>query len=350
MRSYQIIEFGAPLQETTRDDPEPQGTEVLVRVSACGVCHSDVHLRQGYFDLGEGERFNVSDRGLAPPFTLGHEIAGEVAALGPEAVGVEVGEPRLVFPWIGCGECETCAAGDENLCLAPRTLGTRRDGGYSDHVMVPHPRYLLDYAGIDEDLACISACSGITAYSALSKVLPLGGRDRLLLIGAGGVGLMGLRIAAARTEAELIVADIDPVKRAAAREAGAAQVIDPAADGALEALIEASGGGVAAAIDFVGAPASAGFGLGSLRRGGKLVIVGLYGGKLSLVLPLVPLRPITIMGSYVGTLREMNELLDLIRAGHVTPIPITERPLSEANAALEDLQAGKVVGRTVLRP
>lgn len=350
MRSYQIVEFGSPLQETIRETPEPEGSEVLVRVSACGVCHSDIHLRQGYFDLGDGERINLSERGMKLPFTLGHEVVGEVAALGPDAGGVEVGERRLVFPWIGCGECETCAAGVENLCLAPRTVGTRRDGGYSDHVLVPHGRYLLDYAGIEEGFACISACSGVTAYSALSKTLPLSARDRLLLIGAGGVGLMGLTIARARTEAELIVADIDPVKRQAALEAGAAQAIDPAEDGALEALIERSGGGVAAAIDFVGAPASAGFGLGSLRRGGKLIVVGLYGGKLPLVLPLVPLRPIGIIGSYVGTLAEMNELLDLIRAGHVTPIPMASCPLSEANAALDDLEAGKVVGRMLLRP
>jgi alcohol dehydrogenase/propanol-preferring alcohol dehydrogenase len=99
-----------------RETPEPEGAEVLVRITACGVCHSDIHLWEGGFDLGWGLRIDVTERGLVPPFTLGHEIVGEVAALGPRASGVAVGERRLVFPWIGCGDCGACRWGRTTAC------------------------------------------------------------------------------------------------------------------------------------------------------------------------------------------------------------------------------------------
>ncbi len=350
MRSYQIVEFGKPLAEAVHDAPEPEGSEVLVRVTGCGVCHSDVHLWQGYFDLGGGQRFNVGERGLKLPFTLGHEVVGEVAVLGPDAEGVAVGDKRVVFPWIGCGDCGVCRAGRENLCLQPRFVGTRRHGGYADHVLVPHPRYLLNYDGIDEDLAALYACSGITAFGAVNKALPLAKGDTLLTIGAGGVGLMGLRLAQAMTDANIVTADIDEAKRTLARANGAAETIDATEADAAQQVIELSGGGVAAAIDFVGAPSSAQLGFDALRRGGRLVIVGLYGGTLPLSLPMMPFRAASIIGSYVGTLDEMRELLALVRSGKVAPIPVHRRPLAEANAALQDLMAGKVEGRTVLRP
>ena len=350
MRSYQIVEFGRPLEARDYPTPVPQGTEVLLRVHACGVCHSDLHIWKGYFDLGDGQRITIADRGVGLPFTLGHEIVGEVAALGPDAAGIEVGDRRVVFPWIGCGDCDACTRGDELLCGAPRNIGTRRDGGYSDHVMVPHPRYLIDYSGLPQDAACTYACSGLTAYSALKKFANLGEGDSIVIIGAGGVGLSTVRLAPAVVGAKIVVADVDPVKRAAAREAGADDVIDNGAPGAAAAVRKLTGGGAAAAIDFVGSPASARFGLDVLRRGGSLIVVGLYGDRLPMSLALFPLKMLTVQGSYVGTLAEMHELMRLAKAGDVQPIPISTRPLAEATAALEDLKAGRVVGRVVLKP
>lgn len=153
MLSYQLQQFGHPLVQVLRDTPQPQGSEVLVKVGSCGVCHSDVHLHDGYFDLGGGVRLDMT-RTVQPPRTLGHEIAGTVVALGPEAKGVAIGERRVVFPWIGCGACGFCQAGDEHLCNAPRALGLHRDGGFADHVLVPDPKYLLDYGALPEEQAC----------------------------------------------------------------------------------------------------------------------------------------------------------------------------------------------------
>jgi D-arabinose 1-dehydrogenase-like Zn-dependent alcohol dehydrogenase len=273
MLSYQIQDFGKPLAQVLRETPTPTGTEVIVKIGSCGVCHSDVHLHDGYFDLGGGNKLDMT-RVLQPPRTPGHEIAGTVVALGPEAKGAKIGDRRVVFPWIGCGTCSLCAAGDEHLCNAPRSLGIQRDGGFSDHVVVPHPKYLVEYGNLPEDEACTYACSGLTAYSALKKTGNLGATDPLLIIGAGGVGLSGVRIARELfPQAPIIVAEVDQSKWEMAKAAGANECIDSTADGAGKLLFKSTGGGVAAAIDFVGAANTFNFGYGALRKAGKLVCV-----------------------------------------------------------------------------
>ncbi len=349
MKSYQIVEYGAPFQLSERETPKPRGSEVLIRVRACGVCHTDVHFRDGYFDLGDGKKLDSSVF-HRPPITLGHEVAGEVVAIGPEASGVSVGDRRVVYSWIGCGSCSVCDAGDENLCPAARFIGAHVDGGYSDHVLVPHPRYLLDHSGIEETLACTYACSGITVYSALKKVAPLSADDVLVIIGAGGLGLMATRLAGAVVKVKLVVADVDDRKLEAAREAGADHVINPNDEGAKDRIIEMTNGGARAAIDLVGAPSSFQFGMDVLRSGGKLVVVGLHGGAISLSLPLLPLRAMSLVGSLVGNLTEMQELLALAKAGQVAPIPIETRSLERVNETIDDLKAGRIVGRVVLVP
>ena len=349
MLSYQLEAFGRPLSQVIRDTPQPQGSEVIVRVGSCGVCHSDVHLHDGYFDLGGDAKLDMT-RALQPPRTLGHEIAGTVVAVGPEATGVQVGDRRVVFPWIGCGSCSLCQAGNEHLCNSPRALGVHRDGGFADHVVVPHPRYLLEFGSLEEEQACTYACSGLTAYSALKKVAPLGPRDPLLIIGAGGVGLSGIRLARQMFDTPPIVVELDPAKWDIAREAGAGQVIDPKADGALKSLVKATGGGVAAAIDFVGAAATFNFGFGALRKAGKLVCVGLFGGSTPIVPAMVSMKAVSVMGSYVGSLQEMQELMAIARSGVLPGLPLTTTPLAQATQALEDLRAGRIRGRTILKP
>jgi D-arabinose 1-dehydrogenase-like Zn-dependent alcohol dehydrogenase len=349
MLSYQVETFGRPLSQVIRDTPQPQGAEVVVRVGSCGVCHSDVHLHDGYFDLGGDAKLDMT-RALNLPRTLGHEIAGTVVAVGPEATGVQVGDKRVVFPWIGCGACSLCQAGDEHLCNAPRALGIQRDGGFADHVVVPHPRYLLDYGTLPEEQACTYACSGLTAYSALKKVGPIGPRDPLLIIGAGGVGLSGIRLARQMFDVAPIVVELDRGKWDIAREAGAGQLIDPTEEGAQKALVKATGGGVAAAIDFVGAAATFKFGFGALRKAGKLVCVGLFGGSTPIVPAMVSMKAVSVTGSYVGSLQEMQELLAIARSGVLPDLPLATTPLAQATQALEDLRAGRIRGRTILKP
>lgn len=350
MHCQQVIEFGKPLEGRDYPAPEPVGTQVLIKIDACGVCHSDLHLWDGYFDLGGGQKIELADRGIKLPFTMGHEIVGEVAALGPDAEGVEIGDKRIVFPWIGCGECPVCQAGNELHCNAPLTLGTRYDGGYSDMVIAPHAKYLIPYDGVPAELACTYACSGLTAYSALKKLAHLSKDDHVVIIGAGGVGLSAVHLAPSVLKAKIIVADIDGTKRAIARQSGAHETIDNSADDVLTTLMDMTGGGAAAVIDFVGAPATATFGMNGLRKGGIYVCVGLFGDAVPVSLPLLPLTMRTIMGSYVGTLEEMHELMALVRDGKVAPIPYEVRDLDQATNALMDLKDGKIKGRVVLRP
>jgi propanol-preferring alcohol dehydrogenase len=341
-----LAAYAAPLCETVADVPEPAGTEVLVRVRRCGVCHSDVHLQDGYFVLGADKRLDVTS-GRALPFTLGHEIAGVIEQAGPQAEGATVGREVAVFPWIGCGACPACAAGDENLCAAPRHLGVYVDGGFATHVLVPHPRYLLDHAPLPAALAAAYMCSGLTAYAALKRLAQHAARGPALLVGLGGVGMMGLALALAMFPFPPLVAEIDAAKRAAALAAGAAAAFDPADPAARKALLAATGG-VFAACDFVGSDRSLHFALGALAKGGKVVVTGLIGGTYSTPIAMFPLRAMTIEGTLVGRLDEARELLALARTGKVTPVPIIERPLAAAQASLDDLRNGRIVGRVVL--
>lgn len=350
MRCYQIIEWGQPIQRRDYPTPTPTGTEVLLRVTAAGICHSDVHINDGFFDLGDGKRAELAKLGAELPLTLGHEIVGVVEALGPDATGVEVGDARVAFPWIGCRQCRVCAREPEHYCLSPKFLGARRNGGYAEHVIVPHPKYLVDYEGIPTELACTYACAGLTAYGALKKLMPLEDDEYLVTIGAGGVGLSGVHIAPALTDAKLVVADVDPEKRAVARQAGAHETVDNADPDAVAKIKDLSQGGVKAVIDFVGAPATAQFGLDVMRKGGTLVVVGLYGGALSVPTPFFPQRAIAIRGSYVGTLDDLKELVAIGQEGKIPPIPLEVRSLDTAPQSLADLRAGRVRGRVILKP
>lgn len=350
MRSYQITQWGQPLEARDAPTPTPRGTEVLLKVIGCGVCHSDLHIKIGYFDMGGGRKVRHEDHGTNLPFTMGHEIVGEVVALGPDAGGVAVGDRRVVFPWIGCRECARCHAGEELMCTAPKHLGAFVAGGYADHVMVPHAQYLVDYGSTASALAATYACSGLTAYGALKKAGPIAAGDWLLVIGCGGVGLSAINLAKLVMPGRILAADIDPAKRAAALKAGADEAIDNGDKEAMRALRKLTGGGVAAAVDFVGAPKTSRFGIDALRRGGTHVVVGLYGDSLEVPLPYFPFKLMTIKGSLVGTLQEMQELMALVRAGKVPPIPVATRPLDQVNQVLDELEHGRVVGRVVLTP
>jgi len=345
MHRQSLTAYGAPLCETVADVPQPQGSEVLVRIERCGVCHSDLHMQDGYFVLGGDKKLDVR-AGRTLPFTLGHEIAGTVEGAGPDS-DTKSGARVAVYPWIGCGQCAACKVGDENICTAPRHLGTTVDGGFATHVLVPHPRYLIDYAPLPAGYAGALMCSGLTAYSALKRLADRAARAPLLLIGLGGVGLTGLAFARAMYGTAPFVADIDPKKREAALAAGAAEAFDPSDPNARKALLKASGG-IYAACDFAGSDASLNFATGVLAKGGKVVVTGLIGGAYSSAVAMFPLKAMTIEGTSTGTLAEARELIALVRTKKIAPPPLAERPLAQASATLDDLRAGRIVGRVVL--
>lgn len=347
MLSYDVVEWGKPLEKTERETPEPRGTEVLLKLKYCGVCHSDVHIRDGYFDLGGGKRLAMSERGISLPATLGHEPHGTVVAAGPDAGDVAIGEDRLVYPWTGCGGCPRCREGLDNFCMAARCVGLQRPGGYADHLLVPHPRYLIDAGGIDPAWAATLSCSGLSTYAAVSKLNPIPPDEWVAVIGAGGLGLSAVSILRAIGHQRIVAVDIDAAKLNAAENAGAAAIVHGGQADAVEKIKQVAGGLLYGAVDLVGTAETATFALAVLRKGGRLILVGLYGGEIPLSLVATIQRALTIQGSHLGSIDELKQVVALAREDKLRPIPIQKRALAEVSRTLDDLKAGAVVGRVV---
>src|SRR6266436_665011 len=290
MRRQSLVKFDAPLCETIIETPKPQGKEVLVRIERCGLCHSDLHIQDGYADLGGGKKLDTT-RGMTLPFTLGHEIAGIVEEVGPDVSKDLIGAKKAVFPWIGCGQCRDCLNGDENLCVKQRFLG----------------------------------------------------------VAIGGVGMMGLAFAQAMFKQKIAIADLSPAARESALKNGADVAYDPAEADVAKRIIRETEGGFDAIVDFAGNEKSMAFAVAAVARGGKIVVSGLMGGNFSLPMVQWIYKRMTIEGFMVGTLAEGHELMALARAGKIKPTPMKEEPMGDVQKWIDELRAGKVVGRIVLK-
>lgn len=349
MQSYDIVEHGRPLQLQWRETPRPTGREVVLRITHSGLCHSDVHFWRGHFDLGGGRKAYLSDRGVLPPITLGHEPLGLVSAVGPEVRDLKVGDKRLVYPWLGCGRCWACERGMTTLCVTPKAIGVARPGGFATHLLVPDAQYLVDPDGVDDAFAATLACSGITSYAAVNKVLPRTyAGDWVAVIGCGGLGLLAVSILRALGFDRIIGCDVDDAKLQAATALGASRTLRSDRPGAGAALTELAEGRLAGAIDFVGMGPTFQLAYPALRRGGAYVLVGLHGGDVQLPLPPVAQRGVAILGSYVGTQDELVAVVALARSGKLRPAPIAMRDPAEITTALEELEHSRHIGRTVL--
>ncbi len=347
MRRQSLVQFAAPLCETIVETPKPQGAEVLVQIERCGLCHSDLHIQDGYADLGGGKKLDTT-RGMTLPFTLGHEIAGVVVEVGPDAPKDLIGTKKAVFPWIGCGKCRDCLAGDENLCVRNRFMGVSIDGGFASHVLVPDAKYLLDYDPLPIGFAATLMCSGITAYGALKRLVERPRQRNLLLIGLGGVGMMGLSLAQAMFKQPITVADLSPEARATALKNGASAAYDPTEPDIVKRILKETEGGFDGIVDFAGNDKSMNFAVSTVARGGKIVVSGLMGGQFSLPMVQWIYKRMTIEGFMTGTLDEGKELMALARAGKVRPTPMKEEPMGEVQKWIDELRAGHVVGRIML--
>jgi propanol-preferring alcohol dehydrogenase len=349
MKAARIIEPKKPLEISEVETPKPKDAEVLVKVKAVGVCHSDLHLWEGGYDTGDGF-MKVTDRGVKFPVIPGHEIVGTITEMGSAVQGFSVGDNVLVYPWIGCGNCPACRVGNDNLCDAPRSLGVFQNGGYAEYVVIPHFKFLAKVSGIDLDAAASLACSGLTAYSAIKKA-NANSQHNIVILGAGGLGLMGVQLARAITRANIICVDIDDSKLQTAKELGADHVVNSKDPEAVQKIMSLCGGkGADSVIDFVNAPPTVKMGLAVLRKRGNLILVGLFGGAIELSLVTIPLKAITIQGAYTGNYNDMLELLGLAQRGVINPIISKKYGLADANVALDDLRERKILGRAVINP
>ncbi len=351
MRAWAVVENGKPLQEVEWLTPEPKGTEVLVEVTHCGVCHSDLHIWEGFYDIGGGKKMSLADRGVKLPLAMGHEIVGRVRKLGPDAAGLgaKEGDLRIVYPWLGCGHCDKCLADEDNMCLVGNSLGVYQNGGYGTHVVAPHPRHLVDPGTLDPAVAATYACSGITVFSAIKKVMPIPPQDPVVVVGAGGLGLNAIAVLKAMGHKNIISVDLSDEKLVAAMKAGATKVVNASGGDVTARIVAAAGGLVEAVVDLVNGTSTARFAFEALRKGGKLVQVGLFGGELTVPLPIMAIRALTVRGSYVGSVKELRELVQLAQDGKLEALPVASVPQRDANDALMRLRDGKVTGRLVLK-
>lgn len=322
--------------------PEPGPGEVLLAVTAAGICHSDLHVMA----VGPG----VLPYEL--PFTLGHEAAGRVAAVGPGVTGLDTGAAVVVHGIWSCGHCRRCAAGRENYCLAPPGAvgnGLGRDGALADYLLVPDQRHLVSAEGLDPVVAAPLTDAGLTSLHAVNRSL-----DRLdagavvLVLGVGGLGHLAVQVLRALTEATVVAVDTRAAARDLGLASGAQHVAAP--DDVAGLVAELTGGtGVDVAFDFVGSDGTLRLAAATLAPGGDLTVVGSGGG----VLPVgksgqVP-RGTRLSLPFWGTRAELAVVLDLARDGLLRP-HVQTWGLSEVVQAYDALAAGEVLGRAVVVP
>jgi propanol-preferring alcohol dehydrogenase len=316
--------------------PEPFREEVLVQVAGCGVCRSDLHILDGLFpEL------------VRPPVTLGHEIAGRVAALGPDVDGLVEGAGVAVMVGWGCGSCALCISGAEHLCANGDEAGATKDGGFAEYVLVPHGRFLVPLGELDPIEATPLGCAGITARAAIRRAQPvLTGAATLVVIGAGGLGQYAIQLAQVLTEARVVAVDAAEPRRRRAAQLGATAV------GAGDALAEirelTQGRGAEAVLDFVGTDETLALAGEVVATRGIVALIGLAGGRVPFhFFGTAPEATLTTV--VAGSIRDLEDVVELARSGRLES-EIDQYPLSSIHAALDDLRGGRIAGRAVLVP
>ncbi len=345
MQALQLVEWNHDPEFRDVAEPDPGPGEVVVRIGGAGVCHSDLHLLYEF------------EPGLLPyplPFTLGHENAGWVHAVGAGVSGLEVGEPVAVYgPW-GCGRCIRCRQGTENYCVEGATAeaaggGLGRDGGMAPYQLIPSARLVVPLGDLDPVAAAPLTDAGLTPYHAIRRSLPkLVPGSTAVAIGVGGLGHMGVQLLAAMTAARVIAVDQRPKALELAAASGA-DVTVTAGDNAAEEIRDATGGlGADVVLDFVGAETTMQLGAAVTRPLGDLTIVGIAGGAIPFSFFAVAYE-VSLQTTYWGSVTELMELLELARRG-VIKAEYTTYPLADAPKAYAALKAGTVRGRAVVVP
>jgi D-arabinose 1-dehydrogenase-like Zn-dependent alcohol dehydrogenase len=348
--SYDLVEWDKPFQMAERAVLKPTGRSVLVKVIASGLCHSDLHIKKGFMDLGERGKLTFEQRGAKLPITLGHEIAGEVVDVGEGVADVVIGQKVLVFPWIGCGNCRACDEDRESDCTSMSIIGIHQNGGFASHVLVPDEKFVLDITGLDPVKIAPYACSGVTVFNALTKVGALREDEWLAVIGVGGLGLNAISIAVGMGYKNIIAIDVSENKLELAIEMGANRVLDSTKLNSTEELINITNGLLYGVLDTFGSEETGSLAVNSLTKAGRYVVVGQHGGDFKMPQVWLPQKAMTVRGSHVGNSPQLRQIIEMYRAGKLKDIPIEIRPLSEINSAVEELKAGHVSGRIVFCP
>jgi alcohol dehydrogenase, propanol-preferring len=344
MQAYQLVEWQQAPELRDVDVPEPGPGEVLIKVGGAGACHSDLHVMEW-------------PPGTLPyelPFTLGHENAGWIEAVGPGVSGWDLGAGVAVYgPW-GCGRCRACRSTLETLCERGAEIGAAggglgRDGGMAEYMLVPDTRLLVPLGDLDPRDAAPLSDAALTPYHALklalAKLVP---GTSVLVIGVGGLGHMAVQLVRAVSPADVIAVDVDRAKLELAREVGATATVEAGEDAA-EAVRELTGGrGVTVVLDCVGTDATLSLDAAVVATGGSVMVIGVAGGTLPLTFGAMPFDT-SITHPYWGSAIELAEVLDLARTGRIHA-HVEHFPLDRAGDAYQRMRDGTLSGRAVITP
>ncbi|WP_433467919.1 NAD(P)-dependent alcohol dehydrogenase [Spirillospora sp. CA-128828] len=341
MRAVQVVGYHENLRMAEAPVPEPEGPfDVVVKIGGAGVCRTDLHVLEGQW----AEKSQVE-----LPYTIGHENAGWVHAVGSAVTNVAEGDKVIVHPLITCGLCRACRSGDDVHCENSAFPGIDTDGGYADYLKTSARSVVkLDESLEPADVAAF-ADAGLTAYHAAAKAARrLTPRDRCVVIGAGGLGHIGVQVLKAISPAELIVVDRDPDAVKLAAEIGADQAI--VADGPhVGKVLDLTGGqGAEVVVDFVGEGGATAEGVRMLRRAGDYHVVG-YGENIDVPTIDIISAEISFIGDLVGSYNDLSDLMALAARGAVI-LHTAKYALEDFQSAIDDLDAGRVRGRAILTP
>ncbi|MGO9754931.1 MAG: NAD(P)-dependent alcohol dehydrogenase [Solirubrobacteraceae bacterium] len=341
MNAARLHAYREALRLDEIDEPKVDGPlEVIVRIGAAGLCRTDLHIREGQW---------AQKSGVDLPYTPGHENAGWVHEIGPAVSNVAVGDTVIVHPYISCGLCPPCRSGDDMHCLNGSFPGIDRDGGFAEFLKTSARSLVkLDPSLAPKDIAAL-ADAGLTAIHAVKKAIPvLTAGTHAVVIGAGGLGHIGIQCLKAMTPADVIVIDPSEPALALARELGADHTIkvDGQHVGTVREMTD--GLGAETIIDFVGERGAIEDGIAMVRDGGFYYVIG-YGENINIPTIDVISREISFIGNLVGTYNDLSELMTLTAQGKVK-LHTTTYPLDAINDAMADLDAGRLQGRGILVP
>jgi NAD+-dependent secondary alcohol dehydrogenase Adh1 len=342
MKAARLHDYHEALQLDSIDEPKADGPfDVIVRIGAAGLCRTDLHIQEGQW----AEKSQV-----VLPYTPGHENAGWVREIGSGVSNVEVGDTVIVHPFISCGFCMPCRVGDDMHCLNGSFPGINRDGGFADLLKTSARSVVKLDPGLEpKDIAAL-ADAGLTAIHAVKKAIPiLKAGTRAVVIGAGGLGHIGIQCLKAMTPAEIIVIDPSEKALALAGEMGADQTVQVDGSKHVDIVNEMTDGlGAEAIIDFVGEKGAIEDGIAMIRDGGFYYVIG-YGENIDIPTIDVISREISFIGNLVGTYADLAELMTLTAEGKVT-LHTSTYPLDAINDAMADLDGGHLQGRGILIP
>ena len=337
MKTLVLSQYNTPLEIQDREIPRAEAGEVLLKVKACGICQTDLKIIRGA----------IPPPIVTLPHVLGHEVVGEIAAVGKHVSGLQEGDVGVVYTYVTCHNCELCLAGRENLCTHLERIGFEREGGFAEYLKVPAYNFCSFSKNRPvEEMAILADAIG-TPYHAITGLAKVRPGQNVLIVGAGGLGIHAVQIAKL-CGAYVTVVDLDPNARDLAKSYGADETLDPA--DAAGAISDLTGGlGVDAVIEIVGYPETLDWSLPALKSGGKLILVG-YAPEhpFTLNTMMMHYNEYEIIGCRFVTKAELLALINLVESGRIKPVVTRTFAFEEANVALETLKEGNSLGRIVL--